>query len=194
MPVGRRSSVWTSHSCSSLRRTVSPAPPSNSTLSGTTTAARPLIFSSVLMCWTKLSCLLRRRGPEVLADDGQVLALLLALRVDDHARSTSCRTADWSAPCRSASPGSARQAVVLVDGRLRVVAVGPMPCRKRFMAHSRTTLSTMSMPRSASSLQVPLAGPGRGARCCRRCSRGRPAGSRRCRRPDRRSSRRAAGA
>ena len=37
---------------------VSPAPPSKSTLSGTTTAARPLALSRVLMCCTKLSCLL----------------------------------------------------------------------------------------------------------------------------------------
>jgi len=36
---------------------VSPAPPSNSTLSGTTTAARPAVFSIVRMCCTKLSCL-----------------------------------------------------------------------------------------------------------------------------------------
>jgi hypothetical protein len=36
----------------------SPAPPSKSTLSGTTTAARPWIFSSDLTCCTKLSCLL----------------------------------------------------------------------------------------------------------------------------------------
>src|SRR5574342_219960 len=34
MPVGRRRSVWTSHSCSSLRLTFSPAPPSKRTLSG----------------------------------------------------------------------------------------------------------------------------------------------------------------
>jgi hypothetical protein len=33
MPVGRRSSVWTRHFCSRLRRTFSLAPPSNSTLS-----------------------------------------------------------------------------------------------------------------------------------------------------------------
>src|SRR6266542_2067596 len=57
MPVGRRRSVWTSHSWRSLRRTVSPAPPSKRTLSGTTTAARPLILRMVLTCWTKLSCL-----------------------------------------------------------------------------------------------------------------------------------------
>lgn len=37
---------------------VSPAPPSKSTLSGTTTAALPVAFSRVLMCWRKLSCLL----------------------------------------------------------------------------------------------------------------------------------------
>ena len=40
------------------RHSVSPAPPSNSTLSGTTTAARPSIRSSFAMCCTKLSCLL----------------------------------------------------------------------------------------------------------------------------------------
>src|SRR5258706_13523754 len=37
---------------------VSPAPPSKSTLSGTTTAARPCCFKMVKMCWRKLSCLL----------------------------------------------------------------------------------------------------------------------------------------
>src|SRR5215211_4869523 len=58
MPVGSRSKVWTSHSCSNFRRTVSPAPPSKRTLSGTTTAARPLISSSVLTCCTKFNCLL----------------------------------------------------------------------------------------------------------------------------------------
>ncbi len=47
IPGGRRRSVCTSHSCRSLRRTVSPAPPSKRTLSGTTTAARPSIESSV---------------------------------------------------------------------------------------------------------------------------------------------------
>ena len=36
---------------------VSPAPPSNNTLSGTTTVARPVVFSIVRMCCTKLSCL-----------------------------------------------------------------------------------------------------------------------------------------
>ena len=37
---------------------VSPALPSNSTLSGTTTAALPWGFNSVLMCCTKFNCLL----------------------------------------------------------------------------------------------------------------------------------------
>ena len=37
---------------------VSPAPPSNSTLSGSTTAARPCCLRIVKMCWRKLSCLL----------------------------------------------------------------------------------------------------------------------------------------
>src|SRR5437016_2013251 len=40
------------------RRTVSPAPPSNNTLSGTTMAARPCCFRMVKTCWRKLSCLL----------------------------------------------------------------------------------------------------------------------------------------
>src|ERR1019366_3859109 len=40
MPVGRRNSVWTLHCWSKARRIFSPAPPSNNTLSGTTTAAR----------------------------------------------------------------------------------------------------------------------------------------------------------
>src|SRR3990172_2007340 len=35
-----------------------PGPPSNRTLSGTTTAARPFCFKRVFTCWMKLSCLL----------------------------------------------------------------------------------------------------------------------------------------
>src|SRR5258707_10977798 len=87
MRVGRRSRVCTSHSCSSFRRTVSPAPPSNKILSGTTTAARPLILSSVLTCCTKLSCLLLvhdQKSPEVVADDLERFALLFALVVHGH--------------------------------------------------------------------------------------------------------------
>ena len=41
----------------SCLRTISPAPPSKSTLSGTTMAAAPFVFSIVLICCTKLSCL-----------------------------------------------------------------------------------------------------------------------------------------
>src|SRR3990170_6620487 len=74
MPVGRRRSVCTSHSCSSRRRTVSPAPPSNKTLSGTTTAARPSMSSSVLTCWTKFSCLFVDRAV-CLVDDDDVVGL-----------------------------------------------------------------------------------------------------------------------
>ena len=66
--------MWTSHSCSSSRRTVSPAPPSKSTLSGTTTAARPLIFRMRLTCWTKLSCLLLVVAQKSSRYDGQRLA------------------------------------------------------------------------------------------------------------------------
>jgi hypothetical protein len=46
MPVGRRSSVCTRPFCCSLRRSCSPPPPSNGTLSGTTIAARPSIFKT----------------------------------------------------------------------------------------------------------------------------------------------------
>src|SRR5205814_6735926 len=53
----RRGRVCTSHSCRSSRRTVSPAPPSKRTLSGTTIAARPCCFRIVKTCWRKLSCL-----------------------------------------------------------------------------------------------------------------------------------------
>src|ERR1017187_5582645 len=58
MPVGSRSRVWTSQSFRRRLRMVSPAPPSNSTLSGKTMAARPLILSRLRTCWRKLSCLL----------------------------------------------------------------------------------------------------------------------------------------
>src|SRR5262245_58855080 len=58
MPVGNRRSVCTSACLSSSRRTVSPAPPSNNTLSGTTMAARPCCFRIVKTCCRKLSCLL----------------------------------------------------------------------------------------------------------------------------------------
>jgi phage-related protein len=58
MPVGSRSRVWKSKFFKRRRRIVSPAPPSNSTLSGSTTPARPFSASTVMMCWRKLSCLL----------------------------------------------------------------------------------------------------------------------------------------
>src|ERR1035437_7262476 len=58
MPVGRRSRVWTSQSWSRRLRMVSPAPPSNRTLSGRTMAARPLILSRLRTCCRKLSCVL----------------------------------------------------------------------------------------------------------------------------------------
>jgi hypothetical protein len=48
----------TAQSSSSLRRMSSPAPAPNSTLSGTTTAARPLVSRIVRTCCTKFSCLL----------------------------------------------------------------------------------------------------------------------------------------
>src|SRR5437764_14525260 len=80
MPVGSRSSVCTSACLRSSRLTVSPAPPSKRTLSGTTIAARPCCFRIVKTCWRKLSCLL----------------LVLAQK------SSRCTTSD----CFSSSPAS----------------------------------------------------------------------------------------
>ena len=57
MPVGRRRMVCKSVVSNSFLRMISPAPPSNRTLSGTTTAAFPVGFRIVLICWIKLSCL-----------------------------------------------------------------------------------------------------------------------------------------
>ena len=59
MPVGKRNKVWTSACLSSSRLTVSPAPPSKRTLSGTTIAARPCPPADGLVLWRaerKLSC------------------------------------------------------------------------------------------------------------------------------------------
>jgi hypothetical protein len=52
-----------------LRRTVSPAPPSKSTLSGTTTAARPWIVEERLDVLDEVELLVARRRPEVVARD-----------------------------------------------------------------------------------------------------------------------------
>jgi hypothetical protein len=57
MPIGSRKRVWKSNLSNSRRRMVSPAPPSNSTLSGITTAALPFSVNTVMMCCKKLSCL-----------------------------------------------------------------------------------------------------------------------------------------
>ena len=57
VPRGQRSTVWTSQSCIRISKT-SPAWSAKSTLSGTTTAARPPFFRMVRTCCRKLSCLL----------------------------------------------------------------------------------------------------------------------------------------
>ncbi len=69
--------------CSRLRRTVSPAPPSNSTLSGTTIAQRPLILSNVLDVLQEVELLVLCRGPEVLPFVGGVFFFQVAFLVDD---------------------------------------------------------------------------------------------------------------
>lgn len=58
IPVGRRRIVCSSVVSSNFLRMISPAPPSNRTLSGTTTAAFPVGFKMVLICCTKFNCLL----------------------------------------------------------------------------------------------------------------------------------------
>lgn len=50
--------VCTSQVSSHSRRIFSPAPPSNNTLSGSTTAALPVVFNMLTMCCRKFSCLL----------------------------------------------------------------------------------------------------------------------------------------
>src|SRR5206468_341522 len=102
MPVGRRSSVWTSACLSSSRRTVSPAPPSKRTLSGTTIAAWPCCFRMVKTCWRKLSCLL----------------LVLAQK------SSRCTTSD----CFSSSPASLTIVTLLFfpkGGLVRTISYSP---------------------------------------------------------------------
>ncbi len=85
--------------------------------------------------------------------------------------------------------GLGEQRVPHLDRRRRRPGSSPpIPCRKRFIAHRRAVLSTISMPAEGVVAQVLASGRGRG-RSARRCSRGRRAGSRRCRRPGRRSSR-----
>src|SRR5438046_3600773 len=143
------SSDLTSACLSNSRRTVSPAPPSKRTLSGTTIAARPCCFRVVKTCWRKLSCLL----------------LVLAQK------SSRCTTSD----CFSSSPASLTIVTLLFfpNGGLvstipyspclpasasftitgTWVASLPMPCITRFMQQSRATLSTSSTPRSCSVLR-----------------------------------------
>ena len=57
MPVGNLSIVCKSNCFSNSFLTFSPAPPSNKTLSGRTTAALPFISRIVLMCCKKFNCL-----------------------------------------------------------------------------------------------------------------------------------------
>ena len=180
MPVGRRSSVWTSHSWSSRRRMVSPAPPSKSTLSGTTTAARPLIFSSDRHVLDEVELLVARRRPEVRAVVGDRLRLSLALLVDDgDARLLAERRVGeddlvtLTARCAASRPPCM--------GGVFSSSSGPMPWRKRFMAQRRVTPSTISTPRRASKRRCLFWSL---SRSCsrRRCSRARRGGSRRCRR------------
>src|SRR5690554_7331209 len=58
MPVGKRKIVCSLVFSSSFLRIISPAPPSNKTLSGTTMAALPVVLSMLRMCCTKFSCCL----------------------------------------------------------------------------------------------------------------------------------------
>src|SRR5262245_37489317 len=152
IPVGRRSKVWTSHSCRSLRRTVSPAPPSKSTLSGTTTAARPLILSSVFTCCTKFSCLL-------LVDAQKSSRTTVSVSRSCSPSSLTTSTLDFLpngglVSTRSKRvPGSPRRLSSVLTGGSASSLVGPIPCKKRFIAHRRVTLSTISTPRNASNLR-----------------------------------------
>src|ERR1022692_1262220 len=83
MPVGSRSRGWTSQSCSRRLRMVSPAPPSNSTLSDKTMAARPLILSRLRTCWRKLSCLLLVVAQKSSQQNLLALLHLVAIPIDN---------------------------------------------------------------------------------------------------------------
>ena len=187
MPVGSRSIVCRSKSASSLRRSVSPAPPSKSTLSGRTTAARPLMSRIVMMCWRKLSCLLdvvttkswrsisrssrtsRPSAPTIVSDD---------LRPNGGLDSTTDQR--W--------PGSAMRASVTsmsespfggADAVQQQVHRGqPGGAVDQLVAARRS-----SSRRWSRSVGVSDSAPSR------RRARGRRAGSRRCRRPGRRRCR-----
>src|SRR3984893_18319701 len=110
MPVGRRSNVCAWACLRSSRRTVSPAPPSKRTLSGTTIAARPCCFRMVRTCWRKLSCLL----------------LVLAQK------SSRCTTSD----CFSSSPASLTIVTLLFfpnGGLVRTISYSPCFAQKRIL-------------------------------------------------------------
>ena len=141
---------------------VSPAPPSNSTLSGTTTAARPFCLSSVLTCWTKLSCLLEvvaqkssrstmSFSVETLPSSPTIIVLLF-LPKGGLVSTTSKR-----------SPGSAASASATSIGTL---FSEPMPCSIRFIAHSRAVACTSSQPRKAPSLRWRFSSRVRLGLCC----------------------------
>ena len=127
---------------------VSPAPASNSTLSGSTTAARPPILSIVLMCCRKLSCLFdvdaQKSSRTTTRSSRSASPASLIIVIDDF------RPNGGFAAIRSTrTPGSARSASATVT-RLLPLAV-PIPCSRRFMAHRRAVPSTISHPCTISS-------------------------------------------
>src|SRR5712691_8809010 len=145
MPVGRRSSVCTSACFRSSRRIVSPAPPSNSTLSGSTTAARPCCFRIVKMCCRKFSCLLlvvAQKSSRLMTSDSRCCspASLTMVTLLFLPNGGLARTMSYS-PCLPASAS-------LVTTGSSVSESPPMPWRSRFIAHRRVTPSTSSMPKS----------------------------------------------
>ena len=83
MPVGRRSRVWNSKFFNSRRRIVSPAPPSNSTLSGITTAASPFERQHGHDVLQEVELLVRGGDEEVGAVVVLALAVDLAVVADD---------------------------------------------------------------------------------------------------------------
>ena len=149
MPVGRRSNVCTSACLSNSRRMVSPAPPSKSTLSGSTTAARPCCLRMVKMCWRKLSCLLL-----VLAQKSS--RLMISDSFDDSPDSLTMVTLLFLpkgglAKTKSYSPCFPASASLVTTGKSSSNSP-PMPCKSRFIAQSRVTLSTNSIPKNVPAL------------------------------------------
>ena len=143
MPVGRRSRVWKSNCVQQPPAdALAGAPASNSTLSGSTTAAAAVALHDRHDVLQEVQLLVRGGEHEVVAlvdscsrsivavlADHRVAALLAERRIGQH----------HVEALRAGSRSAHRPDAIGLSS-------SPMPCRYRFMAQRRTTPSTMSTP------------------------------------------------